>query len=741
MVRERRKPNVNFTTLPFEYSMKNIPIPKLVRGRCPEYEKKLVSQLEKLARNMRWKLLFFLKNNDEENDNDLAGDLDDDVIDDEKSENYGFKSTMKPPFIKELEHFEKDLFNIPRQLEYRENKKCGTFQTKLRKDLENMKKSKGIIIAADKSRNFYSTDTETYTRIRNENITCDYEKTTMAEVGIVDKESASFARNLKLESRMQKHSKSECFITMKDHKRDFTSRPQCRLINTAKNDLGRVVKIMVERINKEIRYRTQYNQWQSSQQVLEWFNQIKNPTNFTFIKFDIVSFYPSITKKLLENAIEYARSIDGITISKADEGMILQCRQSFLFSEGEPWKKKGNKNFDVPMGSYDGAEICELVGLYLLYKMIKKNPIFMKERVGIYRDDGLALIELKNGGRTNERQIKPKLNQVFNEEDLKITIEPATQVTDYLDIKLNLDKQTHEPFRKAGDTPLYINVDSDHPQHIINHIPIMIASRLSTLSSNEEIFERHKPQYQEALKNSGYKCELKYQRKVTSKKKKTRTRKPLYFNPPYSKLVKTNVIKTFLELIDRHFPKGNKLHKCFNRATVKATYCTLNNMKERITNHNAKVMNKNEEEEKPNCNCQKSKKDECPMPNECNQKNIIYQAEVQAEGKIMTYYGSTVDFKKRYGSHKHSLKHKTANQTALSSHVWKLKDKKVPHEIRWSRKARGHPFASGGRACDLCLSEKLIILMADQDKTINKRDELLETCRHKREHLLVSIPI
>ena len=261
------------------------------------------------------------------------------------------------------------------------------------------------------------------------------------------------------------------------------------------------------------------------------------------------------------------------------------------------------------------------------------------------------------------------------------------------------------------------------------------------MSSNEEIFERHKPQYQEALKNSGYKCELKYQRKVTSKKKKTRTRKPLYFNPPYSKLVKTNVIKTFLELIDRHFPKGNKLHKCFNRATVKATYCTLNNMKERITNHNAKVMNKNEEEEKPNCNCQKSKKDECPMPNECNQKNIIYQAEVQAEGKIMTYYGSTVDFKKRYGSHKHSLKHKTANQTALSSYVWKLKDKKVPHEIRWSRKARGHPFASGGRACDLCLSEKLIILMADQDKTINKRDELLETCRHKREHLLVSIPI
>ena len=29
----------------------------------------------------------------------------------------------------------------------------------------------------------------------------------------------------------------------------------------------------------------------------------------------------------------------------------------------------GTENFDVPMGSYDGAEICELVGLYLLHKL------------------------------------------------------------------------------------------------------------------------------------------------------------------------------------------------------------------------------------------------------------------------------------------------------------------------------------------------------------------------------------
>ena len=52
---------------------------------------------------------------------------------------------------------------------------------------------------------------------------------------------------------------------------------------------------------------------------------------------------------------------------------------------------------------------------------------------------------------------------------------------------------------------------------------------------------------------------------------------------------------------------------------------------------------------------------------------------------------------------------------------------------------RGHPFSSGGRACDLCLTEKLTILTADQNSMLNKRDELLETCRHRRKHLLVSL--
>ena len=66
--------------------------------------------------------------------------------------------------------------------------------------------------------------------------------------------------------------------------------------------------------------------------------------------------------------------------------MILHCRKSFLFCEKQPWTKIGPENFDVPMGSYDGAEICELVGLYILHKLTSgENPMFEKEKCGIYQ--------------------------------------------------------------------------------------------------------------------------------------------------------------------------------------------------------------------------------------------------------------------------------------------------------------------------------------------------------------------
>lgn len=127
------------------------------------------------------------------------------------------------------------------------------------------------------------------------------------------------------------------------------------------------------------------------------------------------------------------------------------------------------------------------------------------------------------------------------------------------------------------------------------------------------------------------------------------------------------------------------------------------------------------------------------MPGECVQSNVVYQVDVKGNGKIMSYCGSTVDFKKRYSQHKASFNEVPKQHTTLSSYIWKLKNENIPYDIKWSVKTKGHPFSSGSNSCDLCLSEKVTILMANQSSMLNKRDEILETCRRRRKHILASL--
>ena len=59
MVRKKRENiNTHIEKLPFagKYSMKNIPIPTK-----SQYMKKLIAQMEKVVKNMRWEALFFFK--------------------------------------------------------------------------------------------------------------------------------------------------------------------------------------------------------------------------------------------------------------------------------------------------------------------------------------------------------------------------------------------------------------------------------------------------------------------------------------------------------------------------------------------------------------------------------------------------------------------------------------------------------------------------------------------------------
>jgi len=65
----------------------------------------------------------------------------------------------------------------------------------------------------------------------------------------------------------------------------------------------------------------------------------------------------------------------------------MHAETPFMTHKDQPWEKKGASSFDVTMGSYDGAETCELVGSFLLSLLPKE----LEQNVRHYRDDGLAI--------------------------------------------------------------------------------------------------------------------------------------------------------------------------------------------------------------------------------------------------------------------------------------------------------------------------------------------------------------
>ena len=122
----------------------------------------------------------------------------------------------------------------------------------------------------------------------------------------------------------------------------------------------------------------------------------------------------------------------------------------------------------------------------------------------------------------------------------------------------------------------YTSTQNRTIHHIIKSIPESISRRISTISSNKDIFDGAAPYYNNALSASGYSERIEYKTDTTSTRH--RSRNIIWFNPPYSINVKTNIAKKFLNLISKHFPKKHKLHQIFNRNNVKVSYSCLPNV-------------------------------------------------------------------------------------------------------------------------------------------------------------------
>ena len=142
---------------------------------------------------------------------------------------------------------------------------------------------------------------------------------------------------------------------------------------------------------------------------------------------------------------------------------IKHCRKSLLFRNNVAWKKKTTTScYNVTMESYDGAEVCELVGTFILSKL---GSIIGKKNTGLYRDDGLVV--LRNMNAQGIDKIRKIIIKMFKDVGFQLEIKTNLRQVEFLDVTFSLITGLYTPYKTPNDNLLYINASSEHPPKVI----------------------------------------------------------------------------------------------------------------------------------------------------------------------------------------------------------------------------------------------------------------------------------
>ena len=221
---------------------------------------------------------------------------------------------------------------------------------------------------------------------------------------------------------------------------------------------------------------------------------------------------------------------------------------------------------------------------------------------------------------------------------------------------------------------------------------------------------------------------------------------------PWSDQIHTRIGKSFLQLLDKHFPRGSELFHYFSRQKVKVSYSILPNVSRILKSHNRKVLHPEQKLQLKGCDCEEGRNGrECiEESSHCLTENVCYLGKLDYEithpvtrtqVKVKKkYFGLTQNsFKSRHSGHKTSFKYpKYKTQTRLSRAIWRLKESNppIPFKLKFSILKLARAYTRESKKCHLCAVEKTFIAFSDPSSMLNLRSELLNKCRHRRKHLL-----
>ena len=194
-----------------------------------------------------------------------------------------------------------------------------------------------------------------------------------------------------------------------------------------------------------------------------------------------------------------------------------------------------------------------------------------------------------------------------------------------MDITFDLNTGSYCQYRKPNNDTRYVNAKSNHPPSILKQIPADISKRISTNSSNKQIFQNAATYYNNILKYCGYKEKIQLQQfeHQQTQPNSNRSRNIIWFNPTFSSGVETNVARKFLKLVKNYFSK-HRYHKILDKNNIKVSYSCVDNMEKLIKKHNNYLLRK--DTNKRNCNC--CANNTYPLDGKCLSSNIVHSAEV-----------------------------------------------------------------------------------------------------------------
>ena len=258
---------------------------------------------------------------------------------------------------------------------------------------------------------------------------------------------------------------------------------------------------------------------------------------------------------------------------------------------------------------------------------------------------------------------------------------------------------------------------------------------------NKHMFNNAIVVYQEAMQKSRYHNELKYQHSnsptISAKTKKENGK---FYG---STLLSMNMLKLILEELfliysKSTFPPAIASTKSATKTTVRISYSCMLNMAVIQSRHNKTILASKNTNVHPPCNCRH--KAECPLNINCCKKAIVCKASISTNSNNLpkSYYGCCkTEFKFCFYNYHQTFKNKQKRYTTkLSKAFWEAIDNGRELHVEWSILARSSTYQPGAARCNLCLDEKLAILLADPPSTLNKRMELTSKCCHKNKFKL-----